>query len=366
MTASVTSLLSRIAAISIGALGLATLAACDGGTPASSNGGAATAQPETTTAGGSATAAPTAPPQAEALGRDRYVIGMVAKSSANPVYIAARAGAEAAARDILEQEGVQVELAWRTPLTEDASRQAELVAELMNASVDGIALSATDPLVLAPAINRAAARGVRIVTFDADVPGSARFAYYGIDDGAAGATVMDELAKAMPGGGRVAVLAGNRTADNISRRVLGVVGAMDEIDGYDLVGVFGHPETPEDAVAAMAKAHVEHGPIDGWALVGGWPLYAEGGLEGVPESVEIVSIDLLPATLDYLESGRVRALVGQPYFGWGYESVQILFNSLHKGEMPSAAINAAEHEIATPSMAPEFRERWASWVGRAN
>lgn len=297
--------------------------------------------------------------------KDRYVLGMVAKSQDNPVFRAAQSGAEAAARELGRENGVEVEIVWRSPASEDAARQSEIMAELIATDVDGIAISCTDGLAAATSINKAVAQGVPVVTFDSDAPDSSRMAYYGINDQAAGAMVMDRLAEAMEEDGRVAVLVGNRTADNMVNRTLGVRDASVAYAGIELIGVFHHDESPAGAAAAITAAHEEHGPIDGWALAGGWPMYTEGGLSGVPEGVPVVSIDLLPQTLDYLESGAVEALVGQPYYDWGYQSVSLLFDRLHEGSVPERPIITADLELVERDDASQFRQRWSQWVGEA-
>ena len=55
-------------------------------------------------------------------------ITMVAKSNTNPVFLSARLGAEAAAKDLSEKYNrIDVKIDWRTPATEDASGQARLI-----------------------------------------------------------------------------------------------------------------------------------------------------------------------------------------------------------------------------------------------
>ena len=53
-------------------------------------------------------------------GPNKIVIGMVAKSQSNDVFVAAKKGAEDAARDLGPKYGVQVEINWQTPDSEDA------------------------------------------------------------------------------------------------------------------------------------------------------------------------------------------------------------------------------------------------------
>lgn len=308
--------------------------------------------------------APRSVPAIAAKGKDRYVLGIVAKSSSNPVYLAARAGAEAEAREIAAEDGVQIEIVWRSPLEEDSARQSEIISELVAAGVDGIAVSCTDPLVATPAIDRAVAAGVEVVTFDSDAPDSRRCGFYGIDDAAAGSALFAKLAEALGEQGRVAVLAGNRTAENITQRVIGAAMEARKHEGMEIVGVFGHEETPAAARAEMMHAQEEHEPINGWVLVGGWPLYDPAPIESLPDDVKIISMDPLPPALDHAAAGRVHGFVAQPYFGWGAESVRMLYTRLHTGQAPTPTVQRAEVQLITPDQAEAYRQQWVGWVGR--
>ena len=52
-------------------------------------------------------------------------IAMIAKSSTNPVFLSARTGAEAAAKELTAKHGVPVEISWLTPPAEDGQVQAQ-------------------------------------------------------------------------------------------------------------------------------------------------------------------------------------------------------------------------------------------------
>jgi ribose transport system substrate-binding protein len=293
----------------------------------------------------------------------QYVIGVIAKSQGNPVFQAARVGAEAAAADLSEEHGVQISINWRAPNAEDAQQQATFVEQFVSGGVNGIAISASDPNLLRASINDAVANGVTVVTFDSDIPGSDRMAYYGVDDEAAGARVMAELAEVMGGTGNVAVLAGNPNATNLQSRVRGVRAEADKIPGIEIVDVYYHPETANDAAARMQQVQTANPDIGGWALVGGWPLYTENALDGIYENAKVVSLDPLPLPLNYLEAGQVQVLVGQPYYGWGYESVRMIFDKLHNGTEPAGEMVTAEMDIVTSANVAEFKGQWDNWLG---
>src|SRR5436190_21801888 len=94
-----------------------------------------------------------------------YTFGLVAKSQNNPVFQAARVGAEQAAKDLGSKNGVAVKVDWRTPNEEDAQKQAEAIEQLVLAGSDGIAVSCSDANKLTDAINSAVKNGVPVATF---------------------------------------------------------------------------------------------------------------------------------------------------------------------------------------------------------
>src|SRR5437899_12347853 len=148
-----------------------------------------------------------------------YTIGLVAKSQGNPVFQAARVGANDAARDLGKKYGIEIKIDWRTPNEEDAQKQAEAIEQLVLAGANGIAVSCSDANKLTDAINSAVKNGVPVATFDSDAPASKRFVTFGVDYIKCGEQGMDQLAKVMNGKGIVAILAGNQNAPNLQKRV---------------------------------------------------------------------------------------------------------------------------------------------------
>src|SRR5260221_7490403 len=145
-------------------------------------------------------------------GQTGLKIAMLAKSSTNPVFLSARTGAEAAARELTPKTGVPVEISWLTPPAEDGQVQAQRIAQAVNEGANAVLISCSDAGKVTGAINDAVGRGVAVMTFDSDAPESKRFAFYGVDDVKTGEAVMDELAKQMGSKGSVAILAGNQNA----------------------------------------------------------------------------------------------------------------------------------------------------------
>jgi ribose transport system substrate-binding protein len=296
----------------------------------------------------------------------KITIGLVAKSQSNPVFQAAYAGAKDAARELGPQYGVEVVIDWQTPPDEDAQKQAESIEQLARGGAAGIAVSCSDANTVTPAIDKAVLLGAVVMCFDSDAPRSKRLCYYGTDDTICGQKVMEELARTMGQKGTIAILAGNQTAPNLQKRVAGVQDELKKYPNMKLLpdGVFYHPETPEQAAEAVNTAQSTNPGVQGWAMVGGWPLFTKNALRWPPGAVKVVAVDALPAQLSYLESGHVQALFAQDCYGWGYQSVKILLDKIVKGQDPKQTRIIDPLTRVTNENAGEFRKKWDRWLGK--
>ena len=292
------------------------------------------------------------------------VIGLVAKSQGNPVFQAARVGAEDAARELGAKHKINIRIDWRTPNEEDAQKQAEAIEQLVLAGAEGIAVSCSDANKLTDAINSAVNNGIPVATFDSDAPASKRFVTYGIDDIECGRQTMEELAKIMGGEGIVAILAGNQNAPNLQRRVQGAKEAAKKYPGIKIRDVFYHKETPQDAAAKVEQVMQANPDINGWAMIGGWALFTENALKWEPGTVKCVSVDALPAQLNYLRSGHVPILLAQQCYEWGRKSVEHLVNKIVLKKDPAAVKDVSALIPVTKDNVDAFAKNWDKWLGK--
>ena len=263
-------------------------------------------------------------------------IAMIAKSETNPIFVSARKSAEAAAKELAQKHGVPIEIVWMTPADEDGQVQAQKIAQAVKEGVSAILISCSDAGKVTGAIDDAVARGVPVMTFDSDAAESKRFAFYGVDDEKTGETLMRELAAQMRKKGSVAILAGNQNAPNLRKRVDGVKKEAAKNPGIKIVGTFYHVEKAKDAAAEVVRAQKANPQIQGWAMIGGWPLFTPRLLTELdPAKVKIVAVDALPAELVYVDKGLAPVLLAQPTYLWGYVSVQRIIDKVHlKQDVP--------------------------------
>jgi len=291
-----------------------------------------------------------------------YTFGLVAKSQSNPVFQAARTGAEQAAKDLGAKYKINIKIDWRTPNDEDAQKQAEAIEQLVLAGANGIAVSCSDANKLTDAINSAVKNGVPVATFDSDAPNSKRFVTYGVDDIKCGEQVMDELAKVMEGKGVVAILAGNQNAPNLQKRVQGVKNVAKKYPDIKIRETYYHKETPQDAAAKVEQVMQANPDITGWAMIGGWPLFTDNALKWQPGTVKCVSVDALPPELAYLRSGHVQLLLAQQCFEWGYRSVEHLVNKVHFKKNPPSVVDVSPLTPVSKANVESYAKNWEKWL----
>lgn len=298
--------------------------------------------------------------------RARIRLAMVAKSQTNLVFQAAARGARDAAQNVGAARGVRIDMQWRTPLREDADAQAEIIRTLAGEGIDGIAVSAINPEAATPAIDAAVQKGVPVLCFDADAPGSRRFAYYGEDNRQIGARVIDELADAIGGEGEIGILISNEKGSTGRERVQGALAAIADRPGITLsdLGRVHHDETIAAGRAALRDAHAKAPDLAGWALLSGFPLFGAGGLPWGVGGPRVVSVDALPEQLEYLRMGLVQALIAQNCYAWGTRSVELLIERIIDGASPPNARVVAPLEVVRPADALEWERRWDRWLRR--
>ncbi len=294
-----------------------------------------------------------------------YTIGVIAKSQSNPFFAPSHTGAIDAAAELSKKLGTNIKIEWRTPVSEDAQKQAEAIEQLVASGADGIALAASDAKILKSAVDSAIAKGVPIVTFDSDVPDSKRLAYVGVDNFSFGQGIARELAKSMGGKGTIAILAGNQTANNLQDRVRGVKDVISkEFKDIKVKDAYYHPENPQDSVKTVEQVQAANPDITGWAMVGGWPLMTANALDKVKGKAKVVAADALQAQIEYVKKGEVEVLLAQPVYDYGFTAVTILMDKIVANKSPKDPIVKAELVPVTSKNADEYSKNWAKWLGK--
>jgi rhamnose transport system substrate-binding protein len=160
--------------------------------------------------GSSATIADPAATPVNSSSNAELTIGMMPKSKGNAYFIACRKGAEDAAREL------GVKLIWDGPTDPDPARQNEIVDTWITRGVDVIAVAVENREGISSALRRARAKGIKVVTWDADAEPDARdfFVNQATPQGI-GEALMDNAARVLGNKGEFAIITASLTASNM-------------------------------------------------------------------------------------------------------------------------------------------------------
>ncbi|MGC8469088.1 MAG: substrate-binding domain-containing protein [Acetobacteraceae bacterium] len=257
----------------------------------------------------------------------RYTIAVVPKSLDNSVFYYAHYGAEQRAKELGD-----VDVIWTASTTSDANVEAQVVSGLISRHVDAMALDANAPQPLIAPINEAIAKGIKVVTWDSDVPGSKRPIFYGVDSVAMGRSLGEQTVKFMGKSGTVILVSGGPGATNLNQRLQGAKAYLSKFPGIKFLGPYFHDDDMLKAQELTNNLLLSHPDAGAILMVAGVPFFGkESALPQVIKNkgkVKIITTDILAPELPFVAKGYVQALVGQDYWGWGYQTVSILYNLL--------------------------------------
>jgi ribose transport system substrate-binding protein len=299
----------------------------------------------------------------ERSSRQTLTIAWIPKARNNPVFELGRQGAIQKAAELSASGPIQVDVLYVGSVSSDAAEQVQVIEDVIARKVDAIAVSCNDPIVCIDPINEAVAAGIPVMTWDSDSPGSQRFTYLGIDNYQAGQAAADLLIRAMGRQGEVAILTGVPGAHNLEARVRGF---YDGIASYPDIQVIATVVSNDDinlGVQVVEETMQTHPDLNGWFFVGMWPLVADRGSMPLWEAsalrgdVKTVAFDTLPVELELLRDGYLSGLVGQKYWGWGYDTVQIIYDHIVNDEPHPPCISSGM-DIVTRNNVEQMLWAW--------
>lgn len=255
-----------------------------------------------------------------------------------------------------------VECIYRGPEISSVRLQDQVINQLIDEGIDGIAVAVTQSKYLVDnSLKRAKEAGIPIVTYDSDFdasinddPKNFRLAYIGTDNFELGKSLGEELKKLRPNGGTLIVQSGRPDSPNLNLRLMGVRSALsgkkyDAPPGKLLNNDLGWTEVREplfnfdqlsQAVKQMESV-MKGKPVkaDSFISVGGWAqnndaLYREmiAPYQGKIKDKEVVIVitDTSPEQLTMLKDNLAHINVGQNPYEMGKQAILTLYNIVTK------------------------------------
>ena len=170
-------------------------------------------------------------PIGEAMAKD-WVFAVVPKKASSPFYMEAGKGCQDAANQLKT-----VKCVFRGAMkTNDARRQDNVILQLIEEGVDGIAVAVTQSKFLANhSIYQAVKKGIPVVTFDADFSSEHQYlrkAYIGTNNLELGRALGETVKKLRPEGGSICIFTGRLDSPNLNLRIMGIRSVLSGIN-YD-------------------------------------------------------------------------------------------------------------------------------------
>jgi LacI family transcriptional regulator len=218
----------------------------------------------------------------------------------------------------------------------------------LDRGVDGLIIAPGDPNALRPWIRKAAKQGAPVVCVVTDAPGTERLTSVSADPFTVGAVAGELLSRYLPTGGEVAFFTG----------WLGTQDHADKLRGFEASL---RQDRPPIRLGAIVEAHDEervgyrqalkmlkmHPELRGIyvSTVNSLPVLDAVRKMGREHDLMIVTTDLFPALVPWIQSGAVAATVYQRPLSQGRAALYALREYLVNGTCPAPRIKVVPHVV---------------------
>lgn len=253
--------------------------------------------------------------------------------------------AEVGANDAGEDFKVNVDV--RFPNEATATKQKQIVEDLLSSGINAIAISPIDAVNQRDMLN-AWAKKIPLITHDSDAPETNRLLYIGVDNYAAGRTVGKIIKQAYPKGAKIILAIGRLEQDNAKKRQQGVIDELldrpnqfewrdevEEVKGEKFTILATLVDQGATQVAKQKAEDALNTYPEVEVMVGLFAYNPPAMLQAIKQAnksdkVKVAGFDEDDATLQGIKDGTVIGTVVQNPYEYGYQSVKLL-SELLKG-----------------------------------
>lgn len=239
------------------------------------------------------------------------------------------------AEDAIAESGKNIELIVKAPDKGDVNQQIEIMENLINMGVDGIAIGAADSDALTPYIDKAIDAGIPVLCFDTDAPDSKRLGYVGTDNYEAGRLLGEAVAEIAPKADVICTIS-VPTQLGLQQRVQGAQDVWEEsypdIEMIDMRSSGGDPAVTLSNIEDMVKTYPDFDVLIGIDAQGGPGAVTVWKSLGLDKPT--VVFDDLPDVVQGIRDGQITVAISQFEYQWGAEIINKLWDAAHGEEVP--------------------------------
>lgn len=271
----------------------------------------------------------------------RYHIILIPEEMNNPYWESIRKGAMKAGSD------VHIQVEFTGPAQTNEIDQIKIIEKAIAAKADGIITQGIDNPAFKSVVEKAAKRGIPVVTIDTDAPDSRRAAYVGSNNYHAGFLAGEALLQSTDSDLNVGIITGNDHPNEKER----VQGFKDAVKNHVNVQIKAVKTSNISRVQAAEKTYdllqkyPDINAFYGTSALDALGIAAMTSQFSQRNKMMIVGFDTLPETLDLIKKGQINATITQEPYQMGYESMTLM-NSILRHES-FAEINNTPSSILT-------------------
>jgi ribose transport system substrate-binding protein len=248
------------------------------------------------------------------------------------------------------------------PDTYDPQAERDAFRKAAGKNPSGILVSAADPELLRPEIDAAIARGIPVITVDADSPSSKRLLFIGTDNYEAGRRGGAIVARELNGKGDVVVFTMPEQT-NLAARLHGYEEVFKAHPGIRITEVIDVKGDPRIAFDRTMDYLDKKRPVDAFVCL---------EAQSCPEVAEVLSrkqakkvvvgMDTDPRTLEWIQKGMIAATIAQKPYTMAYFGLKTL-DMIHHSKPKSLLVDWAAD---TRSPLPSLVDTGATLIDKSN
>ena len=274
----------------------------------------------------------------------RFRIGVFFPREIASYFDPLRAGVRAAATS---STGVNVDLAFRTFSRFDKG-DAEMLSSSLKEEFNGILVAPGNPDRVGPILTEYSRKGTAIVCVASDAPRSERIASVTVDSEVCGALAAELFSRTVQKQGSLAVITGELTTMDHAEKLRGFAANL---------AVYAPHLSMLPAIESLDRPALAHrqtinllsrrpAPLGIYvSTANSLPVLRAMEEKGVLGKIQIVTTDLFPELVPYIESGRLLATLYQRPFTQGRRAFELLLAYLINGKAPEPCVRIAPHII---------------------
>lgn len=272
----------------------------------------------------------------EPVAKDGLTFKVIPMNTASDYWLALKAGAEAAAKELGDEYG-GITIEFDGPQSNaDINKQLSILENAVTAKLDGVLIAALNPETFSEPIQNAIDAGVPVITVDDGVEPNTALSFIATDNYAA-TTLLGEYISELAGGkGKFAMIANSTAHSSDIDRPQGFQDGMEGKGDWECVGkqlAYGDIQKAESMTLNFMQSNPDINVMFASNDRGSIGVCNAFIQLGIKDDVKVCSVDITKDTLQYMRDGYLSAAVLQRPYDMGYQGVESLLKHLEGEEL---------------------------------